>query len=64
MMDDEQTHVFGTAPVEIEDTQNFQPDPASLMKNPTFTMIELNREEMERVAAARMPNKIEIEYIQ
>ncbi|KFG69239.1 hypothetical protein [Microvirga sp. BSC39] len=53
MMNEDQVQVSGTASVEIEDTQNFQPNPSSLMKDPTFTLVELSREEMERVAAAR-----------
>ena len=61
MMNEDQIQVSGTASVEIEDTQNFQPNPASLMKDPTFTMVELSREEMERVAAARAFQKIKID---
>ncbi|MBD2751210.1 hypothetical protein IC232_31760 [Microvirga sp. BT688] len=61
MMNEDQNQVSGTASVEIEDTQNFQPDPASLMKDPTFTLVQLSREEMERVAAARsLSLKIEL----
>jgi len=61
MMNEDQIQVSGTASVEIEDAQNFQPDQAGLMKDPTFTMVELSREEMERVAAARCWGKIEVE---
>jgi hypothetical protein len=53
MMNEDQIQVSGTASVEIEETQNFQPNPKSLMKDLTFTVVELSREEMERVAAAR-----------
>ena len=62
MMNEDQIQVSGTPSVEIEDTQNFQPNPARLMKDPTFTLVELSREEMERVAAARCPGKIEVDY--
>ncbi|MBM1174945.1 hypothetical protein [Microvirga arabica] len=61
MMNEDQIQVSGVASVEIEDTQNFQLNPASLMKDPTFTMVELSREEMERVAAARCFAKISID---
>ena len=54
MMNEDQIQVSGTASVEIEDTQNFQPNPASLMMDPTFTVVELSREEMERVVGARL----------
>ncbi|MGF9763881.1 hypothetical protein AAII07_53085 [Microvirga sp. 0TCS3.31] len=60
MMNEDQIQISGTASVEIEETQTFQPNPASLMKDPTFTMVELSREEMERVAAARAFQKIEL----
>ena len=52
MMDNEQTQAFAPS-VEIEETQVFQPNPQSWMKDPTFTLVELSKEEMERVAAAR-----------
>jgi hypothetical protein len=61
MMNKDQIQVSGTASVEIEETQDCQPNPASWMKDPTFTLVELSREEMERVAAARSQNFSKIE---
>ena len=62
MMNEDQTQVSSAPSVEIEGTQDFQSNPASLMKDPTFTLVELSREEMERVAAARYNGKIEVEH--
>lgn len=61
MMNEDQIQVSDVASVEIEGTQDFQPNPASLMKDPTFTLVELSREEMERVSAARSYSKIKVE---
>jgi hypothetical protein len=59
MMNEDQIQVSGAMSVEIEETQNFQPNPTSWMKDSTFTLVELSKEEMERVAAARSFIKIE-----
>jgi|GEM_PF-5554521 len=53
MINEDQIQVSGTASIKIEDTQSCQPNPASLMNDPTFTLVQLSREEMEQVAAAR-----------
>jgi hypothetical protein len=61
MMNEDQIQVSGAMSVEIEETQEFQSNPASWMKDSTFTMVELSKEEMERVAAARCFSKIAVD---